>query len=84
MLESMHQRTKVLEFCCEIIENCCNKKGWNPGYVVAISLDNAPPFVAASTWAPLDPFNWELFDHPSDSHDLAPTDNPPFCYLKSG
>jgi transposase len=33
--------------------------------------DNARPHTAAPTWTLLEHFNWELFDHPPYSPDLA-------------
>jgi transposase len=42
---------------------------------------NARPHTAASTRALLKHFNWELFDHPSYSPDLAPSDYHLFTYL---
>jgi histone-lysine N-methyltransferase SETMAR len=45
--------------------------------------DNARPHRAARTRALLEHFNWELFDHPPYSPDLAPSDCYLFTYLKS-
>jgi transposase len=45
--------------------------------------DNAPPHTAARTRALLEHFNWELFDHPPYSPDLAPSDYHLFTYLKN-
>jgi hypothetical protein len=36
--------------------------------------DNARPYTAARTNAFITRFNWEIFDHPSYSPDLAPSD----------
>jgi histone-lysine N-methyltransferase SETMAR len=44
---------------------------------------NARPHTAARTRAPLEHFNWELFDHPPYSPDLAPSDYPIFTCLES-
>jgi transposase len=44
--------------------------------------DNARPHIAACTQAQLEHFNWELFDHPPYSPDLAPSDCHLFKYLK--
>jgi transposase len=44
--------------------------------------DNVPPH-AARTQALLEHFNWELFDHPPYSPDLAPSDYHLFTYLKN-
>jgi hypothetical protein len=38
---------------------------------------NALPHTAARTPAMLEHFNWELFDHPLYSPDLAPSELPP-------
>jgi hypothetical protein len=38
---------------------------------------------AARTRALLEYFNWELFDHPAYSPDLAPRDHRLFTYLKN-
>jgi transposase len=45
--------------------------------------DNARPHTAARTRALPEPFNWELFDHPSYSPDLSPSDYHLFTYLKN-
>jgi transposase len=45
--------------------------------------DNARPHTAAHTRALLKHFNWELFDHPHYSPDLAPSDYHLFAYLKN-
>jgi hypothetical protein len=52
-------------------------------YVVVLLHDNARPYAAACTWALLELLNWELFDHPSYSPDLAPNDYHLFTYLKN-
>jgi transposase len=44
---------------------------------------NARPHTAARTRALLEHFNWELFDHPPYSPDLAPNDYHLFTYLKN-
>jgi transposase len=41
---------------------------------VALLHDNACQHTAACTQALLEHFNWELFDHPPYSPDLAPSD----------
>jgi hypothetical protein len=41
------------------------------------------PHTAARTRAPLEHFNWELFDQPCYSPDCAPSDYHPFTYLKN-
>jgi histone-lysine N-methyltransferase SETMAR len=45
--------------------------------------DNACPHTAARTRALLEHFNWELFDHPPYSTDLAPSNYHLFTYLKN-
>jgi transposase len=40
------------------------------------------PHTAPLTRALLERFNWELFDHPPYSPDLAPSDYHQFTYLK--
>jgi transposase len=45
--------------------------------------DNTLPHTAARTRALLENFNWELFDHPPYSPDLAPSDYHLFTYLKN-
>jgi hypothetical protein len=44
--------------------------------------DNARPNTAARTNALIRLFNWEIFDHPSYSPDLASSDNHPFTKMK--
>jgi transposase len=52
---------------------------------VVILHDNVHPHTAARTRALLEHFNWELFDHPPYSPDLAPSDYHLFTrtYLKN-
>jgi transposase len=50
---------------------------------VVLHHDNARPHTAARLWALLERFNWELFDHPPYSPDLAPSDYHQFTYLKN-
>jgi histone-lysine N-methyltransferase SETMAR len=50
---------------------------------VVLLHDNARPYTAAHTRALLEHFNWELFDHPPYSPDLAPSDYHLFTYLKN-
>jgi transposase len=50
---------------------------------VVLLLDNACPHTAAHIRELLEHFNWELFDHPPYSHDLAPSDYHLFTYLKN-
>ena len=44
--------------------------------------DNARPHTAARTNALIKLFNWEIFDHPSYSPDLAPSDYHLFTKMK--
>jgi transposase len=44
--------------------------------------DNARPHTAASINALIKLFNWEIFDHPSYSPDLAPSDYLLFTKMK--
>jgi transposase len=50
---------------------------------VVLLHDNARPHTAAGTRILLEHFNWELFDHPPYSPDLAPSDCHLFTYLKN-
>jgi transposase len=50
---------------------------------VVLLHDNARLHTAAYTQALLQHFNWELFDHPSYSPDLTPSDYCLFTYLKN-
>jgi histone-lysine N-methyltransferase SETMAR len=45
--------------------------------------DNARPPIAPRIRALLEHFNWELFDHPPYSPDLAPSDYYMLTYLKN-
>jgi transposase len=45
--------------------------------------DNAHPHTAAPTRALLQHFNWEFFDYPPYSPDLAPSNYHLFTYLKN-
>jgi histone-lysine N-methyltransferase SETMAR len=45
--------------------------------------DSARPHTAARTRALLKHFNWELFDHPAYTLDIAPSDYHLFTYLKN-
>jgi transposase len=56
---------------------------WNADIQCMLLHDNARPHTAAHTWALLQHFNWELFDHPPYSNDLAPSDYHLFTYLKN-
>jgi hypothetical protein len=50
---------------------------------VALLYDNAHPHTATHIRALLENFIWELFDHPPDSPDFAPSDYHPSIYLKN-
>jgi transposase len=50
---------------------------------VVLLHDNSHPHTAAHIRALLEYFNWELFDHPPCSPDLAPSDYHLFTYLKN-
>jgi hypothetical protein len=50
--------------------------------LVVLLHDNARPHTAARTRAPLEHFNWELFDHLPYSPNLALSDYHLFTYLK--
>jgi hypothetical protein len=50
---------------------------------VMLLHDTARPHTAARTRAPLEHFNWELFDHTPYSHDLASSYYHLFTYLKN-
>jgi transposase len=50
---------------------------------VVLLHDNACPHTAVHTKALLEHFNWELFDHPPYSSDIAPSDYHLFTYLKN-
>jgi transposase len=52
-------------------------------YGVVLIHVNTLPLTAACTLALLEHFNWELFDHPPYSPDLAPSDYHLFTYLKN-
>jgi transposase len=52
-------------------------------YGVVILHDGALPRTVARTWQLLERFNWELFDHPPYSPDLAPNDYHLFTHLKN-
>jgi hypothetical protein len=49
---------------------------------VVLLHDNAHPHTAARTNALIKHFNWEIFDHPSYSLDLAPNDYHLFSKMK--
>jgi histone-lysine N-methyltransferase SETMAR len=51
-------------------------------YGVMLLHDYARPHTAARTRALLKHFNWELFDYPPYSYDVAPSDYHLFTYLE--
>jgi histone-lysine N-methyltransferase SETMAR len=53
------------------------------GILVVHVHDIARPYIAARTRALLEHFNWELFEHPFYSTDLAPSDYYLFTKLKN-
>jgi transposase len=52
-------------------------------YGVVLLHEDSCSHSAAHTWALLEYFNWELFDHPPYSSDLTPSDYHLFTYLKN-
>jgi histone-lysine N-methyltransferase SETMAR len=50
---------------------------------VVLLHDNARPHMAARTRTLLEQFNWELFDHPPYSPDLAPSDYHLLMHMKN-
>jgi histone-lysine N-methyltransferase SETMAR len=52
-------------------------------YGVVFLHDNACPHTDTRTQALLEYFNWELFDQPSYSPDIAPSDYNLFTYVKN-
>jgi hypothetical protein len=57
-------------------------RGMLTSSVLVIHYESARPHTAARTRALLDCVNWELFDRPPYSPDLAPSDCHVFTYLK--
>jgi histone-lysine N-methyltransferase SETMAR len=89
MVEFMQQGTTITsEVYCKTLKNCVGlalqkkRSGMLTSSVVLLH-DNACPHVAAWTRALLEHFNWELFDHPHYSPDLAPNDYHLFTYPKN-
>jgi transposase len=60
-----------------------NKRHEMLTYGIVLLHDNACPHTAARTRALLEHFNWELFDHPSYSPDLALIDYHLSTYVKN-
>jgi histone-lysine N-methyltransferase SETMAR len=79
MMEFIQQRTTISsEVHCETLHKLRRaihkKRRGMLTFGVVLLYDNACPHTAARTLALLEHFNWELFDHPPDSPDLAPSD----------
>jgi hypothetical protein len=78
--EFMQQGTMVTsDVYCMVIQN---ERCGMLNSVVAPLHENVSPLAAAHTRALLEHFNWELFDHPSYSPDLAPSHSHPFLWLR--
>jgi transposase len=58
------------------------QKAWNVDIGAMLLHDNSRPHTASCVLALLEHFNWELFDHPPYSPDLAPSDYHLFTCLK--
>jgi histone-lysine N-methyltransferase SETMAR len=88
MVEFMQQGTTVTsKVFCEMLKGlrrAIQKKrhGMLTSGVVLLH-DNTCLHIAACTQALLEHFNWELFDHPPYSPDLAPSDYYLFYYMKN-
>jgi histone-lysine N-methyltransferase SETMAR len=88
MVEFMQQRTIITSYVyCETLEKLRraiqNKRGGVLTSGVVFLHCNARPHTAARTWALLEHFDWELFDHPLYSPNLAPSDYHLCTYLKN-
>jgi hypothetical protein len=89
MEEFMHQGSTVTsEVYCEtlqalrmVIQN--KRRGVLTSGTVLLH-EHARQHTVARTWALLEHFNWELFDHPPYSPDLAPSDSHLSTYMKNG
>jgi histone-lysine N-methyltransferase SETMAR len=71
---------KTLKKLPRVIQN--KRRGMLTSGVVLLR-DNACPHTTARTRALQGHFNWELFDLPPYSHDLAPSDYHLFTYQKN-
>jgi histone-lysine N-methyltransferase SETMAR len=86
-VEFMQQVTTITsEVYCETLKELLmaiyNKRHGMLTPSVLLLQDNASAHTDARTRALLEHFNWELFDHPLYSPDLAPSDYPLFTYRK--
>jgi hypothetical protein len=88
MVEFIQQGTILTsEVYCETLKKLCraiqNKRHGMLISSVMLLHDNAQLHTAARTWALLEHFSLDLFDHPSYYHDLALNDYHLFTYLKN-
>jgi hypothetical protein len=88
MVEFMQQETTITsEVYCETLNKLPRaiqtKSCGMPTSNVVHHHDNAHLHTAAHTQALLECFNWELFDHPPYSPDLAPSNYHLFTHLKN-
>jgi histone-lysine N-methyltransferase SETMAR len=79
MVECLQQETTITsQVYCETLTRLHkaiqNKRRGMLRSGVLLLHENALPHTTARTRALLDHFNWELFDHPSYTPDLAPSD----------
>jgi histone-lysine N-methyltransferase SETMAR len=86
-VEFMQQWSAMIEAYCETLKKLCraiqNKRYGMLTSSVVLLHDNALPHTAACTLALLEHFDWELFDHPPYSPNLAPSNYNQFAYLKN-
>jgi histone-lysine N-methyltransferase SETMAR len=88
MVEFMQQgNTVTSDMYCKALKNLRraiqNKKLGMLTSGIVLLHNNIGRLTAARNRALLEHFNWELFDRPSYSPDLAPSDYHPFTYLKN-
>jgi hypothetical protein len=84
-VEFMQQGATITsELYSESQKTVQNKRRVMLVYGVVLIHVNTLPHTAARTLALLENFNWELFDHPPYSSDLAWNDYHLFTYLKNG
>jgi transposase len=82
ILEYMQQRTTIMsEVYCETLKQL--RRTIQNKRCGVLLHENARPHTAAGTWALLEHFDWELFDHPPYSPDLAPISCHLFTYPKN-